>query len=213
MRLLDARALIHEGVARLVDDVEVGHPLYAILSHTWGREEVLFEDIKLGPDFEADGGPSELDRRSQGYGHQTRSEPRDFWGKPGWQEFESPELVPRRKRGVCSECRRRPTSDRASAKPRVKEGWYKVYNACLRACYDDLDYIWIDSCCINKDSSAELTEAINAMYRWYADSHVCYVHLEDCRWCPKGPTTRIGYGSVNACSKTQIERCRWLTRG
>ena len=41
------------------------------------------------------------------------------------------------------------------------------------------EYIWIDSCCINKDSSSELSEAINSMYRWYSISAECYTYLAD----------------------------------
>lgn len=32
---------------------------------------------------------------------------------------------------------------------------------------------------INKSSSAELSEAINSMYRWYADSSICYAYMSD----------------------------------
>jgi hypothetical protein len=41
------------------------------------------------------------------------------------------------------------------------------------------DWIWCDTCCINKDSSAELSEAINSMYTWYAEADVCFAYLED----------------------------------
>ncbi len=44
---------------------------------------------------------------------------------------------------------------------------------------DGVRYIWIDTCCIDKSSSAELSEAINSMYRWYEESVVCYAYLED----------------------------------
>ncbi|KAI0367383.1 HET-domain-containing protein, partial [Pilatotrama ljubarskyi] len=40
-------------------------------------------------------------------------------------------------------------------------------------------YLWIDSCCIDKTSSAELSEAINSMYRWYKLARICFVFLED----------------------------------
>lgn len=36
-----------------------------------------------------------------------------------------------------------------------------------------------DRCCIDKQSSAELSEAINSMYHWYAESAVCYAYLQD----------------------------------
>jgi hypothetical protein len=43
----------------------------------------------------------------------------------------------------------------------------------------DYEYIWIDTCCIDKSSSAELQEAINSMYRWYRDADVCFAYLQD----------------------------------
>ncbi|OAX36901.1 HET-domain-containing protein [Rhizopogon vinicolor AM-OR11-026] len=62
---------------------------------------------------------------------------------------------------------------------RRKEGFMKLKGACDRALQDGLNYIWIDTCCIDKSSSAELSEAINSMYAWYKDSAVCYVYLHD----------------------------------
>ncbi|EGP85272.1 uncharacterized protein MYCGRDRAFT_45759, partial [Zymoseptoria tritici IPO323] len=60
-----------------------------------------------------------------------------------------------------------------------KAGWAKVVNACRRALEDKLDYCWIDTCCVDKTSSAELSEAINSMYRWYYQAKVCYAYLPD----------------------------------
>ena len=68
--------------------------------------------------------------------------------------------------------------------PHVKAGWNKVLNTCLQACRDGFEYVWIDTCCIDKSSSAELSEAINSMYRWYEMAEVCYVHLDGCALCP-----------------------------
>ncbi|EPE33336.1 hypothetical protein GLAREA_06348 [Glarea lozoyensis ATCC 20868] len=42
-----------------------------------------------------------------------------------------------------------------------------------------LDYIWVDTCCIDKTSSSELEEAINSMYQWYKNAVVCYAYLVD----------------------------------
>ncbi|KAK7437392.1 hypothetical protein VKT23_018637 [Stygiomarasmius scandens] len=66
--------------------------------------------------------------------------------------------------------------DKAEEKPK---GYSKVKNACELAQKRKFDYIWIDTCCINKESSAELSEAINSMYRYYRDSKVCYAYLVD----------------------------------
>jgi hypothetical protein len=48
-----------------------------------------------------------------------------------------------------------------------REGYEKVKNSCSVAAADGFEYIWIDTCCIDKTSSTELSEAINFMYHWY----------------------------------------------
>ncbi|KAH7323091.1 heterokaryon incompatibility protein-domain-containing protein [Stachybotrys elegans] len=55
----------------------------------------------------------------------------------------------------------------------------KLDRSCRQARGDGYDYIWIDTCCIDKSSSAELSEAINSMFRWYQQSSVCYIYLSD----------------------------------
>lgn len=88
-------------------------PHYAILSHTWGDEEVTFQD---------------------------------------WKDLK---------------------------KASKKRGFVKITSACDQAGHDSLDYLWVDTNCIDKSSSAELSEAINSMFSWYKDSDVCYVYLAD----------------------------------
>ncbi|KAH7070472.1 heterokaryon incompatibility protein-domain-containing protein [Paraphoma chrysanthemicola] len=48
-----------------------------------------------------------------------------------------------------------------------------------QAAKDGLDYFWIDTCCIDKSSSADLSEAINSMFAWYQNAAVCYAFLSD----------------------------------
>ncbi|KAI0651203.1 heterokaryon incompatibility protein-domain-containing protein [Trametes meyenii] len=55
----------------------------------------------------------------------------------------------------------------------------KIRGACEVARTYGYYYLWIDACCINKESSAELTEAINSMYEWYTHASVCYAFLAD----------------------------------
>ncbi|KAF2232043.1 hypothetical protein EV356DRAFT_525619 [Viridothelium virens] len=55
-----------------------------------------------------------------------------------------------------------------------KAGIEKVSNVCKKASEENFQYIWIDTCCINKNSSSELQEALNSMYR--------------CRWMTRGWT-------------------------
>ena len=55
----------------------------------------------------------------------------------------------------------------------------KIRQACRIAREAGYRYLWIDSCFIDKMSSAELSEAINSMYEWCSLSKVCYVYLAD----------------------------------
>jgi hypothetical protein len=62
------------------------------------------------------------------------------------------------------------------------EGYYKIRRFCDLAVAQGFEYAWVDTCCIDKTSSAELSEAINSMYRWYQQAEVCYVYLSDVRY-------------------------------
>ena len=56
---------------------------------------------------------------------------------------------------------------------------YKIDKCLEQARTDSLGWAWIDTCCIDKRSSAELQESLNSMYRWYERATVCYVYLRD----------------------------------
>jgi len=59
------------------------------------------------------------------------------------------------------------------------KGYRKLQLSCAMAAHQGLKYIWIDTCCIDKTSSAELSEAINSMFRYYRGAEVCYAYLSD----------------------------------
>jgi hypothetical protein len=107
-------------------------PDYAILSHTWGDQEVSLQDMHFGSSVEE------------------------------------------------------------------KDGYIKIKKCCSQALQDGFEYAWVDTCCIDKTSSAELTEAINSMFQWYQRATVCYAYLSDV------PTN---------ASKPQFAGSRWFTRG
>lgn len=111
-------------------------PPYAILSHTWGPEEVTFTDFHY-----------ETTRKN-------------------------------------------------------KTGFAKIKLTCEQARTEGLKYAWVDTCCINKESSAELSEAINSMFKWYRLAKVCYAYLEDFRWHAKFAEPTF-----------PLSRCRWFSRG
>ncbi|OHF03222.1 hypothetical protein CORC01_01606 [Colletotrichum orchidophilum] len=85
-----------------------------------------------------------------------------------------------------------------------KIGFAKIQRTCALARQQGLQYAWIDTCCIDKSSSAELTEAINSMFKWYQRANVCYVWLSDLI-----PSTNI-YSDDGA---RELGTCRWFTRG
>ncbi|CAJ2505438.1 Uu.00g128320.m01.CDS01 [Anthostomella pinea] len=62
---------------------------------------------------------------------------------------------------------------------RHKMGSQKILRCCQLAKRDSLNWLWVDTCCINKESSAELSETINTMFQWYEKAAVCYTYLPD----------------------------------
>ncbi|PIL23437.1 hypothetical protein GSI_14748 [Ganoderma sinense ZZ0214-1] len=78
----------------------------------------------------------------------------------------------------------------------------KLRSFCAFARANGYRFAWADMCCIDKTSSAELSEAINSMYEWYSSADVCYAFLHDVddSAAPRGP------GS-------QFRRSAWFTRG
>ncbi|EGU78903.1 hypothetical protein FOXB_10561 [Fusarium oxysporum f. sp. conglutinans Fo5176] len=87
---------------------------------------------------------------------------------------------------------------------RFKPGFQKIIWACAQAAKDQLSHVWVDTNCIDKSSSAELSEAINSMFRWYRRSAVCYVYLED-----------VPAMTLDECTKADsaFRNARWFTRG
>jgi len=71
---------------------------------------------------------------------------------------------------------------------------------------DGLKYYWIDTCCIDKSSSAELSEAINSMFRWYQEAARCYVYLSDV-------STRDQKASDACTWESAFRASQWFTRG
>ncbi|KAI3319251.1 hypothetical protein HD806DRAFT_509468 [Xylariaceae sp. AK1471] len=78
---------------------------------------------------------------------------------------------------------------------KARRGFEKIKFCCDQAALDGLEWAWADTCCINKDSTAELSEAINSMFRWYRKAAVCYVYLSD------------------VTNQTDLASSRWFTRG
>lgn len=82
-----------------------------------------------------------------------------------------------------------------------KIGYEKLTFCGKQAARDGLDYFWVDTCCIDKSSSAELSEAINSMFRWYQNAVKCYVYLAD--------VSSDDFATKNG----KFEKSRWFMRG
>lgn len=84
-----------------------------------------------------------------------------------------------------------------------KPGFAKIFATCRQTCRDGLSHVWIDTVCIDKSSSAELSEAINSMFAWYKKAEVCYVYLTD---IPSQPPSGVDLLELMGSS-------RWFSRG
>ena len=90
-----------------------------------------------------------------------------------------------------------------------KDGYAKIRFCGERAAADRLEYFWVDTCCIDKSNSIELSTAINSMFRWYQRAVKCYVYLSDV-FVPD----EVFDAQAFRRSSVQAFQCsRWFTRG
>ena len=94
---------------------------------------------------------------------------------------------------------------------KLKPGFAKIQKTChLAREKDGLQHAWVDTCCIDKSSSAELSESINSMYDWYQGSTICYAYLNDWESDSDGDWTKLGELEPTA---PETKPLRWFTRG
>ncbi|KAK4208488.1 vegetative incompatibility protein HET-E-1, partial [Rhypophila decipiens] len=93
------------------------------------------------------------------------------------------------------------------------EGRTKVRDACKQAYNDGLEFLWVDTCCIDKTSSAELGEAINSMYTWYRKAAKCYVYLDDVVSSGSPSSSDCAEVGSDASVHSLLAQSRWFTRG
>jgi hypothetical protein len=88
---------------------------------------------------------------------------------------------------------------------KTKVGYKKIQFCIEQAARDGLRHCWVDTCCINKADSTELTEAINSMFRWYRTAVKCYVYLSD--------VSTNGRDLADTIWQPTFRSSRWFTRG
>jgi hypothetical protein len=180
MRLIDTRT--NELI--WFNDNEI--PNYAILSHTWGADEVSHQEFvwiskaralsKLIPVSASQDAHASLILAAM-------------------------EVMIRGNSAM-------PTGSVSEEDLMKRVGYSKIIHAAEQARSQGCDYLWVDSCCIDKSSSAELQEAINSMYRWYRDAEVCIVYLGDIV-----RPHRDSYTTASEIAGAAFKACRWIRRG
>jgi hypothetical protein len=104
-----------------------------------------------------------------------------------------------------------------TTKRQHQPGFKKIELTCRQAQRDGFEYAWVDTCCINKSSSAELSEAINSMFKWYRDAQKCYAYLEDAPQVLLGLLNIESGGEVEGLVADDLasafRNCKWFTRG
>ncbi|KAL5313288.1 hypothetical protein ACEPPN_019021 [Leptodophora sp. 'Broadleaf-Isolate-01'] len=90
-----------------------------------------------------------------------------------------------------------------------KAGYGKIQFCGVQARRDGLEYFWVDTCCIDKSSSAELSEAINSMFRWYQKATRCYVYLSDVTIRKRKENDR----SAECTWESAFRASKWFIRG
>lgn len=90
-----------------------------------------------------------------------------------------------------------------------KSGYAKIQFCVDKAAEDGVQYSWVDTCCIDKSTSDELSTAINSMFRWYQGAVKCYVFLSDVHTPGEVIDTQASWTTW----ESEFQRSRWLKRG
>lgn len=86
----------------------------------------------------------------------------------------------------------------------AKDAYRKLEFCRARSTCDHLQHFWVDTCCINKSSETELSEAIRSMFNWYKNAIKCYVYLSD---------VSVKQGDNITVILEQLRKSRWFRRG
>jgi hypothetical protein len=89
---------------------------------------------------------------------------------------------------------------------RRKRGYKKILFCGRQARRDNIQYFWVDTCCIDTTDKAEHSQAIQSMFRWYRSATKCYVFLSDV-------STNADGISVESSWESAFRLSRWFTRG
>ncbi|KAI0372722.1 HET-domain-containing protein [Pilatotrama ljubarskyi] len=123
-------------------------------------------------------------------------------GEQSYQDLIALQRKATKKRSCFSFTRGLSMFDHSAHDPVLSRASVKIRQCCMLARKHGYRRVWIDSCCIDKTSSTELSEAINSMYEWYAAADVCFAFLED-----------VSDDHDPRLRDSKFRRSRWFTRG
>lgn len=177
-------------------------PPYAILSHTWGGEEILYRDMLWIQDFRRTHESDSLSSHERGKLQDGSTDPpTNDPAAPGPAARSLP--VEDEECPPYEEVEESSTEDQSTARSlRARHGYQKILNIAEHCRVSQIGYFWIDTCCIDKTSSLEVTEAVLSAYRWYRDATVCFMYLADV------PPTDVLHDRDSV-----FRRSWWFTRG
>ena len=165
---------------------------YAILSHRWEDEEVLFEDVEVRPEAQKlKSLQMKLEETERRLNALNRKIEGGTWTDLCSATLDTSGLANTELGDQISSTSSKPehlASVRESQEVKPK-AWAKVLRCCKVTEQLGMSYVWIDSCCIDKTSSSELSESINSMFAWYRRASICIAYLSDVTqtWGKKGP--------------------------
>jgi WD40 repeat protein len=93
-----------------------------------------------------------------------------------------------------------------------KLGYEKIRFCGDQAATEGLEYFWVDTCCINRHSSAELQQAITEMFSYYQRAVTCYVYLADVK-AKEAPVIKANGGTTSVLWEAPLRESRWFKRG
>ena len=99
--------------------------------------------------------------------------------------------------------------DVAACTGKAKPGYKKIRFCGEQAQHDGLKHFWVDTCCIDKTDKAELSKAIQSMFRWYRNAARCYVYLPDVSAPFLGTEEKVN----PPLWEPQFRKSKWFTRG
>lgn len=90
---------------------------------------------------------------------------------------------------------------------RSKQMFRKLDFCQKQATQDGLDFFWVDTCCIDRSRSSEISEAVNSMFDWYCKAAKCYVYMDDVGWFTPTKTE-----TAERHIPLQFQKSKWFTR-